>query len=124
MSGISPYADVKPESDPFVLYRLQGDGWRLAGEGDDVEGELDDDEVEGDGISLAGAGFGKGTRRKIVKAVGKYAPIIGRAGIGLVSEFGSQKQKAVASNALAASRIINGATIGSGKGVALRALMN
>ena len=123
MSGISVYADTKPGSDPFILYKLQGDGWRLAGEGDGVEGELDDD-VEGDGVSLAGAGLGKGTRRKIAKAVGKYAPIIGKAGIGLVSEFGSPGQKVVASNALAASRIVNGAIIGRGKGVALRALMN
>jgi hypothetical protein len=121
MSGISVYADTKPGSDPFALYKLQGDGWRLAGEG--VEGEPDDD-VEGDGVSLAGAGLGKGTRRKIAKAVGKYAPIIGKAGVGLVSEFGSPEQKVVASNALAASRIINGAVIGRGKGVALRALMN
>jgi hypothetical protein len=78
MSGISPYADTKPGSDPFMLYKVKGNGWQLAGEGDGVEGDLDDD-VERDGVSLAGAGLGKGTRRKITKAIGKYAPIIGKA---------------------------------------------
>ena len=123
MSGISPYADVKPGSDPFMFYRVKGNGWQLAGEGEGVEGDLDDD-VEGDGVSLAGAGLGKGTRRKIVKAAGKYAPKVAGAAVGLISEFGSPEQKVVASNALVASRIVNGAISGRGKGVALRALMN
>jgi hypothetical protein len=127
MSGISPYADTKEGSDPFVLYKINGNGFRLAGEGsgDATQGDLDD-EVEGDGVSLAGAGIGKGTRRKIAKAVKTYGPKIARAGIGLVSEFGSPGQKMVAADALTAGRIVNGAGgCGAiqGKGVALRALM-
>ena len=128
MSGISPYADTKAGSDPFVLYKFKGSGFRLAGEGDTTQGDLDD-EVEGDGVSLAGAGFGKGTRKKIAKAVGKYGPKVARAGIGLISEFGSPEQKMVAANALVAGRIVHGAggcsgSVMQGKGVALRRLMN
>jgi hypothetical protein len=130
MSGISPYADTKAGSDPFVLYKIKGSGFRLAGEGsgDATQGDLDD-EIEGDGVSLAGAGLGKGTRKKIVKVVGKYGPKVARAGIGLISEFGSPEQKMVAANALVAGRIVHGAggcggSTMQGKGVALRRLMN
>jgi hypothetical protein len=129
MSGILPYADTMPGSDPFLLYKLNGNGWRLAGEGDTTQGGLDDDDLEGDGVSLAGAGFGKGTRKKIAKAVRKYGPKVARAGIGLISEFGNPEQKMVAANALVAGRIVNGAggcsgSVMQGKGVALRRLMN
>jgi hypothetical protein len=129
MSGISPYADVKEGLDPFALYRTTGSGFRLAGEGegDETTGDLED-EVEGDGVSLAGEGFGKGTQKKVIRAVKKFAPKIGRAGLGLINEFGNDKQKGVASNALAAQRIISGAGgCGGrppGKGIALRALVN
>jgi hypothetical protein len=42
----------------------------LAGEGGDIEGSVDDDDdIEGDGVSLAGAGLGKGTRRKMIATV-------------------------------------------------------
>jgi hypothetical protein len=41
-----------------------------------------------------------------------------------ISEFGSPGQKVIASNALVAGRILNGAVSGQGKGIALRALMN
>jgi hypothetical protein len=114
MSGISPYADTKPGGDPFLLYKTKGNGWQLAGEGGGVEGDLEDD-LEGDGVSLAGAGLGKGTRRKIAKAVGTYAPKVARAGIGLISEFGSPGHKVIASNALVAGRIVNGAVSGHGR---------
>jgi hypothetical protein len=124
MSGISPYADVRPGGDPFLLYKVNGSGFRLAGEGGDVEGSAEDD-IEGNGVSLAGAGLGKGTRRKIAKGVVKYAPKVARAGIGLISEFGSPGQRVMmAANALVAGRIVNGAGGCQGKGVALRALMN
>jgi hypothetical protein len=124
MSGISPYADTKPGGDPFMLYKLKGSGLQLAGEGGCIECELGDDDIEGDGVSLAGAGLGRGTRKKIAKVVGENAPKVARAGIGLISEFGSPGQKVIASNALVASRIVNGAISGQGRGVALRALMN
>jgi hypothetical protein len=125
MSGISVYADVRSGGDPFALYKTKGSGFRLAGEGDATQGELED-EVEGDGISLAGAGLGKGTRRKIVRGVRKYGPKVARAGIGLMGEFGDADQRMFAANALAAGQIMSGAGgCGlQGKGVALRALMN
>jgi hypothetical protein len=129
MSGISPYADTMSRSDPFLLYKLNGNGWRLAGEGDTTQGDVEDDDIEGDGVSLAGAGLGKGTRKKIAKVARKHGPKVARAGLGLISEFGSPDQKMVAANALVAGRIVNGAggCSGSGmqgKGVALRRLMN
>jgi hypothetical protein len=130
MSGISPYADVKEGLDPFAFYRTKGNGFRLAGEGegDETTGDLEDD-VEGDGVSLAGEGFGRGTQKKVIRAVKKFAPKIGRAGLGLVSEFGSDRQKGVAAKALTAQRIVSGAggcggVMQQGKGVALRALVN
>ena len=120
MSGISPFADVRPGGDPFMLYKVNGSGFRLAGDGDDDY----EDDIEGDGISLAGAGLGKGTRKKIAKGIIKFAPKVARAGIGLKSEFGSAGQKKVAANALVAGQIIHGSGCDRGEGVALRALMN
>ena len=123
MSGISVYADVEGGFDPFLLYRLSGSGFRLAGEG----GYYDVDDVDGEGVALAGEGVGRGTCRKAVKAIKKYAPKAARAALGLVSEFGSPEQKIAASTALVAGRIINGAggcSSGRMKEAKLRALMN
>jgi hypothetical protein len=128
MSAMIVFADTYPGGgDPFAAYRgVKGAGFRLAGEGcDDVGSDL-----EGEGVALAGAGFGKGTRKKIVKAIKAHAPKVARAAIGLVGEFGSPGQREVAANALVASRIVNGAgKTGAaagcqGAGVALRRLMN
>jgi hypothetical protein len=125
MSGMIVYADVEGgRGDPFALYRggggVKGAGFRLAGEGAD-------DCLEGEGVALAGEGFGKGTRKKVVRAIKKNAPKVFRAGIGLVGEFGGEKQKQLAANALTAGRIVSGAGDGGGckgAGVALRRLMN
>ena len=61
--------------------------------------------IEGSGLALAGAGFGKGTRKKVLKTVGKVA----RSGLGLVKAFGSNEQKAQASQAEEAYNIVKGA---------------
>ena len=66
--------------------------------------------------------MGKGTRRKVAKAITKYAPKAARAGLGLITEFGSPQQKIMASNALVAGQIVNGA--GDHKLAKLQALMN
>jgi hypothetical protein len=128
MSAMSVYVDTYPGgADPFAAYRggAKGAGFRLAGEGCDDCGD-----VEGEGAALAGAGLGKGTRKKIVKAIKQHGPKVARAAIGLVGEFGSPGQRDVAANALVASRIVNGAGKAGvvpgcqGAGVALRKLMN
>jgi hypothetical protein len=126
MSGMIVFADTYPGGgDPFMLYRggVKGAGFRLAGEGCDDDGS----DLEGEGVALAGAGLGKGTRKKIVRALKAHGPKAARAAIGLVGEFGNPGQRAVAANALVAGRILNGAggTGGcQGAGVALRRLMN
>jgi hypothetical protein len=126
MSAMSVYVDTYPGgADPFAAYRggVKGAGFRLAGEGYDD----DDSDLEGEGTALAGAGFGKGTQRKVLKAIKANGPKVARAALGLIGEFGSNKQKKVAANALVAGRILNGAggTGGcQGAGVALRKLMN
>ena len=61
--------------------------------------------LKGSGLALAGAGFGKGTRKKVLKTVGKVA----RSGLGLVKAFGSNEQKAQASQAEEAYNIVKGA---------------
>jgi hypothetical protein len=138
MSGMIVYADVEGgRGDPFALYRggrTKGAGFRLAGEGGDdcVEGEGvtlagEGTALAGEGVALAGEGLGKGTRKKIVKAVKQHAPKVIRAGLGLAGEFGGPQQKLLAANALIAGRIVNGAGeaggCSKGAGVALRKLM-
>jgi hypothetical protein len=132
MSGMIVYADVEGgRGDPFALYRgggrTKGAGFRLAGEGGDdcVEGE--GVALAGEGVALAGEGIGKGTRKKVVKAIKQHAPKVIRAGLGLAGEFGGPQQKLLAANALIAGRIVNGAGeaggCSKGAGVALRKLM-
>jgi hypothetical protein len=130
MSGMIVYADVEGgRGDPFALYRgggVKGAGFRLAGEGCDDCLEGEGVALAGEGTALAGEGLGKGTRKKIVKAVKQHAPKVFRAGLGLAGEFGGPQQKLLAANALIAGRIVNGAgeTGGcKGAGVALRKLM-
>ena len=63
--------------------------------------------------SLQGAGYGKGTQRKVIKVAKKA----GNIGMQLVDEFGSQKQKRQAAKAARVAEIV-----GSGKpGSKLRA---
>ncbi len=54
-----------------------------------------------DGREMGGEGFGRGTRKK-VKTAAKKA---GRIGIGLVGEFGNEKQKRQVRKA---ERVVNG----------------
>jgi hypothetical protein len=76
--------------------------------------------IEGSGLALAGAGFGKGTRKKVLKTVGKVA----RSGLGLVKAFGSDEQKAKANTAEQAFDIVKGAGPVSKKpGAKLRKMM-
>ena len=57
------------------------------------------------GLALAGDGFGKGTRKKFLKTVGKVA----RARIGLAKAFGTPEQQAKAQQAETAYGIVKGA---------------
>ena len=61
--------------------------------------------LSGSGLSLAGEGFGKGTRKKILKTVGKVA----RSGLGLAKAFGTPEQKAQAAQLEQAAEIVKGA---------------
>ena len=61
--------------------------------------------IEGSGLALAGTGFGKGARKKVLKTVGKVA----RSGIGLVKAFGSNEQKEQTAVAETAYNIVEGA---------------
>jgi hypothetical protein len=75
--------------------------------------------IEGSGLALAGAGFGKGTRKKVLKTVGKVA----RSGLGLVKAFGSDDQKAKASQAEEAYNIVQGAGVAKKPAAKLRKMM-
>ena len=75
--------------------------------------------IEGSGLVLAGAGFGKGTRKKVLKTVGKVA----RSGLGLVKAFGSDGQKAKAAQAEAAFDIVKGAGVAKKPTAKLRKMM-
>ena len=77
--------------------------------------------LSGSGLSLAGEGFGKGTRKKILKTVGKVA----RSGLGLAKAFGTPEQKAQAAQLEQAAEIVKGAGhVGAKKpGTRLRKMM-
>jgi hypothetical protein len=73
-----------------------------------------------DGGEMAGEGFGRGTQKKIKTAVKKG----GRIGIGLVGEFGNDKQKRQVRKA---ERVVNGVdrafSGGEAPGAKLRAMI-
>ncbi len=73
-----------------------------------------------DGGEMAGEGFGRGTQKKIKTAVKKG----GRIGIGLVGEFGNDKQKR---QVRTAERVVNGVdrafSGGEAPGAKLRAMI-
>ena len=75
--------------------------------------------IEGSGLALAGAGFGKGTRKKVLKTVGKVA----RSGLGLVKAFGSDEQKAKANTAEQAYDIVKGTGVAKKPAAKLRKMM-
>ena len=73
---------------------LNGSGIGLAGSGLSLAGE-----------GFSGNGFGKGTRRKVLKTVGKVA----RSGLALTKAFGSDEQKKKAESLESAYNIAEGA---------------
>jgi hypothetical protein len=76
--------------------------------------------IAGSGLALAGDGFGKGTRKKVFKTVGKVA----RAGLGLAKAFGTPEQQAKAQQAETAYGIVKGAGVVAKKpGARLRKMM-
>ena len=77
--------------------------------------------LSGSGLSLAGEGFGKGTRKKVLKTVGKVA----RSGLGLAKAFGTPEQKERAAQLELAGEIVKGAGhVGAKKpGARLRKMM-
>ena len=75
--------------------------------------------IEGSGLALAGAGFGKGTRKKVLKTVGKVA----RSGLGFAKAFGSNKQKEQTAASETAYNIVKGAFVAKKPAAKLRKMM-
>ena len=80
--------------------------------------------IAGARLALAGEEFGRGTRKNVLKTVGKVA----RAGLGLAKAFGTPEQQAKAGQAEQAYNIVQGAgctgAIAKKPGTRLRKMMN
>jgi hypothetical protein len=60
--------------------------------GDESDSDSDDDMgLSGAGLKLPGSGFGKGTRKKVLRGAKKA----GNIAVGLVNAFGNSNQKAI-----------------------------